>query len=101
MNGVAPGRLAGTKFPGRDPNQAGQPAHARPKLAARIFADQLATLVRVRAREQAIERNLRVSVYRVTIRERKLGALGGDVDELGLAQHRHVEALEQGELLQT
>ena len=77
-----------------------QVPEARPKLAARVLADELAPLVRVLAREQALERHVGVAVQRVAVRERELGALRRDVHELGLAQPGDVEAREQRELLQ-
>ena len=77
-----------------------QPPEPRTQLAARRLADQGAALVGVRAREEPVERHVRVAVVRIAVREGELRGLGHDVHELRLAQRGDVEAFEQAQLLE-
>ena len=100
MHGVAARRLAGARD--RDGLADAREATAtRLDLRGRLVPDEGAALLRVPGREQRVERDLLgVAVEGVAVGERKLRALGHDVDELGLGQLGEVVPLEQRELLE-
>jgi len=100
MDGVAGRRFARAGH-GFDLVNAREPTETGMHLCRRLVTNELPALVVVFARQEDVERDVGVSVERVTVRERKLGALGYDVHELGLRELRKVEPLEERELLET
>src|SRR4029077_7908061 len=66
----------------------------------RLVADERAACVVVLAREERLERNVRVAVESVAVGKRELGTLDHDVNELSLVERADVESLEEGKLLQ-